>query len=573
MKSKLTMVLAVLLLAILAMPHTADAQAGYTVGKTRGLDKVIATGNNQALPAVVLTARTEDDEPPIERDGANDLTLSVKFGDLPIVQATAWTVSVDGATVTQIVATSGDFNDAVDDIQFKVAAKELLIFVPDGADAAVGVANDTKIKLADIRVDLTSLDAGDSVPISVTASDQANTIGLGGGGGGGVSATLTTAEDGLSVEAAKGNGLTCGTIDGATVTVKEGFAGAWNPALMGADTATVGGGGPGDNHFTEMDAVSGAVQIRLDVINFPDNEGAKIEWPESVKDNRKDEDPDTLVGAADTAIATLTLDKEDSDGNGKFAIYTYADVDAVATVDNAADTTNPTPTEDDDDTNLGVQRFLNDATRSFAIGGIGFKNFGGATIDVTARLWPPAKRNSDGKKNAADVKSVLSFEHDAEDPTYAKDAREGAWVIVEDCVTYLLYPFVTCGATPGWTTGISVSNTSKDAGVFGAFDETEDQAGGVILYGFPRSSAGTLPEPVVSMLSDNLAAGDTITAQCDQTTMAGMEGYAIIKANFQHARGMGFVLGNFPDGAGVDVSHGYMAEVIDDPADRSEKLE
>ena len=63
MKSKLTIVLAVLLLAVLAMPHTADAQGGYTVGKTRGLDKVIASGNNQAIPAVVLTSRHRTPNP------------------------------------------------------------------------------------------------------------------------------------------------------------------------------------------------------------------------------------------------------------------------------------------------------------------------------------------------------------------------------------------------------------------------------------------------------------------------------------------------------------------------------
>lgn len=33
------------------------------------------------------------------------------------------------------------------------------------------------------------------------------------------------------------------------------------------------------------------------------------------------------------------------------------------------------------------------------------------------------------------------------------------------------------------------------------------------------------------------------------------------------------VLGNFADGTGVDVSHGYMAEVITDPATRSKKIE
>ena len=330
-------------------------------------------------------------------------------------------------------------------------------------------------------------------------------------------------------------------------------------ALMGPEDGGV------DHHATAMDTVSGALQISLDVVNFPSDEGAKISWPGTVKDNWKVIDPDT-AGDQTKDIAQLTLDGEKSAANGMYAIYTYADLDTVDT--------GPGPDGDlaltDDNTNVGLQRGLNDSARTFKIEGLEFKNFGGAAIDVTARLYPMAKRNSDGKKNAADVASVLSFEHAAEDPTYAKDAREGAWVIVEDCVTYLLYPFVTCGATPGWTTGISVSNTSKDDGVFGAFDETEDQSGGVILYGFPRGAGSA---PVVGMLTDNLMAGDTHTFSCDQSVMAGMEGYAIIKANFQHARGMGFVLGDFSGGAGIDVSHGYMAEAFSDPAERSEKIE
>ena len=93
------MVLAVLLLAVLALPHTADAQNGYSVSKVRGLDKVIATGNTQAVPAVVLTSRATASEPPITRPDATDITLSVMFGGLPIVQATAWIVATDGSAV------------------------------------------------------------------------------------------------------------------------------------------------------------------------------------------------------------------------------------------------------------------------------------------------------------------------------------------------------------------------------------------------------------------------------------------------------------------------------------------
>jgi len=560
------MVLAVLLLAVLALPHTADAQNGYSVSKVRGLDKVIATGNNQAVPAVVLTSRATASEPPITRPDATDITLSVMFGGLPIVQATAWIVATDGSAV-QVNATSDPFNEdaAGDDVQFKMGGTELQIFVQGGGTGS-GIDLNTAIKLADIRLDLTSLDAGDNIPITVSGSDQTDTVDLGTGAGrGSVSANLTTAADGLSVSATKGNGLTCGSITGTSVTVAEGFARAWNPALIvpevtaGVLEATQSGG---NDHATSMDAVGGSVMVRLDVLNFPGNAGAKITWPDTVPDARADVDPDT-AGDQGATIANLTLDKAMSDADGKFAIYTYADADAMATDDQ------DTPADTTDDTGVGLQRYLNDAARSFKIEGITFKNFGGASIDVTARLYPMAKRNSDGKKNAADLKSVLSFEHASEDPTFAKDARAGAWVIVEDCVTYLLYPFVTCGATPGWTTGISVSNTSKDAGVFGAFDETTDQAGGVMLYGFPRGAGA---EPVMGMLSSELAAGDTLTLACDQSVMAGMEGYAIIKANFQHARGMGFVMGDFSGGAGVDVTHGYMAEAFSDPAKRSEKL-
>ena len=558
MKSKLTIALAVLLLAVLAMPHTADAQGGYTVGKTRGLDKVIASGNNQAIPAVVLTSRIGTAEPPITRTTDVDLTLTVMFGDLPIVQATAWLVSTTATAMPeQVMATPDPFDEDSNEIQFKMGDKELQIFVPGGAEDD-GIDALTMIKLADLRLDLTSLDAGDKVPITVTASDQTDTVDLGTGGGrGSVSSSLTTASDGLTVKGTKGNGLTCGSIEGASVTVVEGFARAWNPTLVGLDM------GGGDDHVTPMDGVTGSVQIRLDVLNFSNNEDAKIEWPASAKDSRADYDPDT-AGDQAADIAELKLDKDASDANGKYAIYTYTDLDSVPTTE-AAD---GDPLDPSDDLGTGTQRYLNDAPRSLKIEGLKFTNFGGAEINVTARLWPMAKRNSDDKKNATDLSSTLSFEHATEDPEFADDAREGAWLIIADCITYLLYPFVTCGDTEEWSTGLSVSNTSKDDGVFGAFDETKEQSGSVILYGFPAGGEASVSE----MITSNLAAGDTITRACDKTRMAGMQGYLIIKANFQHARGAAFVMGNFSGGATVDVTHGYLAEVIDDPADRSEKL-
>ena len=213
------------------------------------------------------------------------------------------------------------------------------------------------------------------------------------------------------------------------------------------------------------------------------------------------------------------------------------------------------------------------AARSFEIAVTKHTFSGAQTLGVTAMLYPMANIDSRGEKS--DLASVLSFAGDPVVPI--KDKKPVTeWLVLGDCVTYLLYPFITCGATPGWNTGISVSNTSADGNVFGAFDETKEQSGAVMLYGFPKGQAapaeGEMVEPVVSTVSSNLMAGDTITFSCADTTMAGMEGYAIIKANFQHARGMGFVMGDFSGGAGVDVTHGYMAEMITDPAARSETI-
>ena len=105
---------------------------------------------------------------------------------------------------------------------------EIQIWVNGGANGE-GIAAGM-IKLADLRLDLAGLDAGAKVPIMVTATDQTNLVGIGGtGGSGGVSGSLTTASDGLTVEAAKGDALTCGADPDASVTIIEGFAGAWDP--------------------------------------------------------------------------------------------------------------------------------------------------------------------------------------------------------------------------------------------------------------------------------------------------------------------------------------------------------
>jgi hypothetical protein len=555
MRSKFTIVLAVLLLAVLALPHTAEAQ-GIRVSKTTGIDNVIASGNNQLIPKVHLVFEATGDQP-IERTaaGGEDLTITVSFGDLPIIQATAWNDTAGGDPVALDVDSEG-FDDGTLDgdgttatLGVKVGGKNIQVFIEDSHS----FSDNDEIVLADLRLDVSSLDDGDKVPIRVSAASGAGTVGIGGtSGSGSVSDNIATAKDGLTVAATKAQDQSCGTpvAEGLSVTVTEGFGQAWSMAPGYRDAGQSGAGADDD--------VSGMVAIRLEVTGLPD--GASIKWPDSVKDSRDDRDADA-AGDQKGDIATLTRDKDNSSATGKFAIYKYSQEDSMF------DDTETAGTEE----NAGLQPYIAASPRSFKIEGIEIKNFGSAAgIDVRAQLWPMAKTNADGKKNAADLKSTLSFMHELEAPTFADDAREGSWLVVSECVTYLLYPFVTCGATPGWSTGISVSNTSKDGGAFGAFDNTTEQSGSVMLYGFPKGDGS---ETVMGTVRSNLAAGDTHTFSCDTGVMAGMEGYAIIKANFQHARGMAFVLGNFTDGAAVDVSHGYMAEVITNPTKRTDELD
>ena len=214
--------------------------------------------------------------------------------------------------------------------------------------------------------------------------------------------------------------------------------------------------------------------------------------------------------------------------------------------------------------------------RSFGITPTKHNFSGDQSLSVMAMLYPMSEL--DAKGNKAGLMTKLSFSAPAVAPEKGKGEE---WLVLSESVTYLLYPFVTCGATDGWDTGISVSNTSADGNIFGAFDETKQQDGSVVMYGFPTKRtlsavAGEdgerMVEPIVDTISTVLLAGETITFQCSDTEMATKEGYAIIRAGFQHARGMAFVVGDFPDGAGADVAHGYVAEVITDPSTRSDEL-
>ena len=559
MKTRIAIVPAVLLLAVLAMPRLAEAQ-GYNVRRSATVMKVTQYANNARLNSLTFL-RTDSDEPDIADAPAGEaLTVRIGYGLLMTNDDSVR----DKASAVFTLRCDSDNDGSIDAVCQAVnpETSPSATFSNEGGTGVITItipeddaANQTFV-VADVRVDASALAVEDEIRAGITSTTDATSVPLGRTtAGDGVSGVVGVVAAGLEVTAAKDADLACSAeAPEPSITVSEGFTGAWGPTHVtpGTDPA---------------DAQAASVTIVLD--NLPD--GAKVEWPGTV-DSRIDIAP----SGADEDLrtnGTLRVDAAESAASGQVVVYNYTRVNSYQ-VDDPDDTD---PSDGTDQVPRSFNREQNAAARSFKITPSKTTFGGNASLDISAQLWPMARKGTDGEKLNLD--SELSFEHPLQAPEKGKG--EG-WLVVSECVTYLLYPFVTCGATPGWSTGFSISNTSADGDIFGAFDGTNEQNGYVVMYGFPKErilfalgdeDEGPRVEALVSLISDNLMAGETLTFDCGTTTMAGMEGYAIIRANFQHARGMAFVLGNFQDGAAVDVSHGYVAEVIRDPGTRSDGIE
>ena len=547
-----------------------DAEAqGYNVRRAATVMKVAQYSNNAMVNNLTIMDTTSTEPDISDAPAGETLTIKIGYGLLmtnedsvrekATAKFTLWCDDNDDAAQTDGNGYETDCQTTERDTHPSAT------FSNDGGTGVITItigSESQSFVVAGVRVDASGLEAKDTITASVTSTTDASSVGLGGGSAdGGVSGTVGEVAAGLTVTAEKDADLACSAAAPApSITVGEGFAMAWGPTRINLDEV----GGAADAAGADMQTAG--VKIYLD--NLPDD--AKVEWPGSVNSYANiaasGEDEDLKING------TLTMDSAESSSNGKVVVYNYERADAYAT--GVADTD---PNDGVDQTMMAFTAAQNGAARSFKVTPSKTTFKGDASVDVSAALYPDARRGTDGEKLNLD--SELSFEH----PLQAPEKGNGdGWLVISECVTYLLYPFITCGAVPGWSTGISVSNTTADANVFGAFDGTSEQDGGVVLYGFPKDrmlsevededEVATV-EAVVDTISDDLKAGETMTFDCGNTMMAGMEGYAIIRAGFQHARGMAFVLGNFPDGAGVDVSHGYMAEVINDPGTRSDALD
>ena len=185
----------------------------------------------------------------------------------------------------------------------------------------------------------------------------------------------------------------------------------------------------------------------------------------------------------------------------------------------------------------------------------------GGISDLWAWLAPAGKTGDDDDR--ATVLSYLMM------PDTDPKSDDGDIINFGECVTYLLFPYLTCGDSANWTTAIAIANTTMDDGVFGISGGAAAQSGKIMLHAFPRSTYGedgmkTMGDPMSMELTESLAAGDTYSTTCS-SVMPGFAGYAIARAGFRHAHGVAFVLGSFDGGATIDLAHGYLALVIPDP--------
>ncbi|MCY3757639.1 MAG: hypothetical protein OXG96_07950 [Acidobacteria bacterium] len=547
MRFKFTIAICALLVMGLAVSEV--AAQGYRLAAR--VNTVAASGNNQEVGSLRLTYKATGN---VHIPSNN--TLDVTFGGLTITSLAATPVATSGSAT--VAAAIGNIDDDNKNQKVRITL------------SGAAIANDDTITLTGVRVDVSGLDA-DSVRATVTSTGSSgdyveeDTV-----AGEAASIKVSNVMDGLAVtEVGQISVLTCdAAVTGGrmpSIKLEEGFASAWETDALGAVGAET------------------STQIRIVVANVP--AGVTFRWP-----GQGNEGADGTAGTADDLTAPApegqpdngyfappaahTIDHDGTEttaavasgslslvgtgaaiGDDKtkhWAVYSFSGTDIAEDGDAAAKPHNAVKNV------FTVSPMVMVDTKKTGMGGVS---------DVWAQLWPMAKTGSDD-----DRATVLSYDHAVE----TKDM--GYFVNVTECVTYLLFPFLTCGAQADWTTGIAVANTSADDEVFPVNAGAAAQGGSVMIHAYPKStmaektaaghnsSPEMLADPISATISGNLAAGDTVAVTCNAHPMlAGFEGYGIVRAGFRHAHGMAFVLGNFMDGAAIDVAHGYIALVIPDP--------
>jgi hypothetical protein len=155
----------------------------------------------------------------------------------------------------------------------------------------------------------------------------------------------------------------------------------------------------------------------------------------------------------------------------------------------------------------------------------------------------------------APVSTVTTASATAPVPRFADTSTARNTLIIVQCQTNLLFPFITNQA--GFDTGIAISNTSKDP--FG----TATQAGACSLYYYGDVN-GTAATPV-DTTNAAVPAGDYLVftlnggGKFGVDPQVGFQGYMIARCNFQYAHGYAFI----SDLGAQRLAQGYVALILD----------
>jgi hypothetical protein len=136
-------------------------------------------------------------------------------------------------------------------------------------------------------------------------------------------------------------------------------------------------------------------------------------------------------------------------------------------------------------------------------------------------------------------------------PRFADVPIQNIAVRILQCLTNLLFPFVTNNPKADWDTGVVISNTSKDI-----FD-TGNQAGACTINYFGPNAPSSQTSAVVNVgeqLVFTLYYGGTHGILPTQ----GFQGYLIVQCKFQYAHGYAFI----SDNGAQKLAQGYLALIF-----------
>jgi hypothetical protein len=175
------------------------------------------------------------------------------------------------------------------------------------------------------------------------------------------------------------------------------------------------------------------------------------------------------------------------------------------------------------------------------------------TSSVTGSFAPFYAANS----NAGQASATLPI------PRFLDNARPVTDFLINQCVTNLLFPFVTNQA--GFDTGMAISNTSRDP-FSGNANRLQSGTCTINYYGNVNGTQLTDSRP--NTTTNAIGAGEHVAFTLSSggtnglTGLAGFQGYVIAQCRFQYAHGFAFITDG-PIGQ-ANVAEGYLALVMDE---------